>query len=58
MFLIMQHALWGLHGLSVVKHYGQENSKLRLISSATLKPDSRVRAWHCRDVAAEFWAGI
>lgn len=48
MSLIMQHVLWGLHSLSVVKHYGQENSKLRLISSATLKPDSRVRAWHCR----------
>lgn len=55
MSLIMQQALWGLHSLSVVKHYGQENSKPRLISSATLKPDSRVRAWHWGDEAAEFW---
>lgn len=55
MSLIMQQTLWGFHRLSIVKHYGQENSKLRLISSATLNPESRVSNWHGGAEAAEFW---
>lgn len=55
MSLIMLHVLWRLHSLSVVRFYGQESSKHRLIGSATLKPQSRIRSWRWGDKATGFW---